>query len=85
MILEMIQCEYYNVGCETRMAHTNKQEHDEVNASRYLMLTKQKLLSTEDKLANAIQQINALKLLMQTSVQWMVQLTTMATLFELGD
>ena len=49
------------------------------------MLTKQKLLSTEDKLANAIQQINALKLLMQTSVQWMVKLTTMATLFELGN
>ena len=49
------------------------------------MLTKQKLLSTEDKLANAIQQINALKFMMQTSVQWMVKLTTMATLFESGD
>ena len=83
--LEMIQCDYYNVGCETRMVHTNKQEHDEVNTSRHLMLTKQKLVSTEDQLANAIQQINALKILIHTSVQWMVKLTTMATLFELGD
>ena len=83
--LEMIQCDYYNVGCENRIVRTNKQEHDEVNASRHLMLTKQKLVSTEDKLANAIQQINALKILIYTSVQWMVKLTTMATLFELGD
>lgn len=67
------------------MVHTNKQEHDKVNASRHLMLTKQKLVSTEDKLANAIQQINVLKILIHTSVQWMAKLTTMVTLFELGD
>ena len=83
--LEVIQCEYYRVGCETKMARVKKQTHDEKNIENHLMLTKQKLLSTEDKLANAIQQINALKFLMQTSVQWMVKLTTMATLFESGD
>ena len=85
--LEMVQCEYHSVGCETRMPRIEKQVHDGNNIENHLMLTKQKLVSTEDKLANAIQQIDALKSFMHTSVQWMVKLTTMGILFnsELDD
>ena len=79
--LEMIQCDYYSVGCDTRMPRIEKQVHDGKNMENHLILTKQKLVSTEDKLANAIQQIDALKFFMHTSVK----LTTMASMFELGD
>ena len=83
--LEMIQCDYYNMGCETRIPRMHKQVHEEENTNKHLMLTKEKLASTEGKLANAVQQIDALKFSMHTSVQWMVKLTTMASLFESGD
>ena len=78
--LEMIQCEYHSVGCDTRMLRMNKQVHEEENTKKHLMLTKEKLDSTEDKLANALQQIDALKVLVHQN-----KLITMAALFESGD
>ena len=50
--LEMIQCEYHSVGCDTRMLRMNKQVREEENTKQHLMLTKD---STEDKLADAMQ------------------------------
>ena len=79
--LEIVQCEYHSVGCDTKIPRKEKKVHDGKNVENHLMLTKQKLVSTEDKLANAIQQIDALKLYIYTSVK----LTTMASLFESGD
>ena len=80
--LEMIQCEYHSVGCETRMPRTKKHLHDEKSIENHLMLTK-------DKLAKAMERIGTLEILMHQnttlSIQWMIKLTTMATLFELGD
>ena len=88
-LCEIIQCEYYSVGCETSMLRMNKQVHEEENTKKHLMLAKRKLDSTEDKLADAIQRINALEIFMHRntslSVQWMVKLITMAKLFESGD
>ena len=68
--LEMIRCDY---GCDTRMLRMNKQVHEEENTKRHLMLTK-------DKLVNALQQIDALKVLVHQN-----KLITMAALFESGD
>ena len=52
------------------------------------MLT-EKLDSTEDKLADAMQRIDALEIFthrnISLSVQWMVRLIIMAKLFESGD
>ena len=87
--LEIIQCEYHSVGCDTRMLRMNKQVHEEENTKQHLMLTKEKLDSTEDKLADAMQRIDALEIFMHRnislSVQWMGRLITMAKLFESGD
>ena len=83
--LEMIQCEYHSVGCDTRMLRMNKQVHEEENMKEHLMLTKVRLDSTEDKLVDAMQQVDALKASIHLSVQWMIKLITMATLFESGD
>ena len=74
---EMVQCEY---GCDIRMRFTSKLVHDRRSHKKHLMLTKEKLDSTENKLDNALQQINALKLLIHQN-----KLTTMAALFESGD
>ena len=76
--LEMIQCEYHSVGCETRMLRMNKQVHEEENMKKHLLLTK---VGFED----AMQQVDALKVSIHLSIQWMVKLITMATLFESGD
>ena len=39
--LEMIQCEYYNVGCEVRMARKDKEKHDNEQMKEHLMMTKE--------------------------------------------
>ena len=48
--LEMIQCEYHNVGCEERMMRKQRKKHDEDKMEEHLMMTKLKLAKTEDKL-----------------------------------
>ena len=78
--LEMVKCEYYSVGCETRLLRMQKQIHEKRNYQEHLTLTKEKLDSTEDKLVNALQQIDALKVLVHQN-----KLITMAALFESGD
>ena len=37
--LEMIQCEYHNVGCEVRMACKDQEEHKNENMEEHLMKT----------------------------------------------
>ena len=59
--LEMIQCEYYSVGCEVRMARKNQEEHDNENMKEHLMMTKAQL-------AVALKQINDLQLAMVNSM-----------------
>ena len=39
--LEMIQCEYYSVGCEIRMAHKDQEQHENENVREHLMMTKE--------------------------------------------
>ena len=55
--LEMIQCEYYSVGCEVRMARKDKEEHKKELMEEHLMMTKAQL-------AIALTQINNLQLAM---------------------
>ncbi|XP_065901944.1 TNF receptor-associated factor 4-like [Dysidea avara] len=50
---EMVQCEYYNVGCEERMMRKRKKEHDQEKMEEHLWMTKRKLVKTEDKLEAA--------------------------------
>ena len=48
--LEMVQCEYHNVGCDTRMARVKRSRHEEECVEEHLRMTKLKLTKTEDKL-----------------------------------
>ena len=75
--LEMIQCEYYSVGCEVRMARIDQEKHENEKMKEHLMKTKHKLTDTYSKLANteskltdtnnqlaiALQRINTLEVL----------------------
>ncbi|XP_065901677.1 TNF receptor-associated factor 4-like [Dysidea avara] len=49
-LLEVVQCDYHNVGCEERMLRKRKREHEEEKMEEHLIMTKLKLTKTEDKL-----------------------------------
>ena len=48
--LEMVQCDYHNVGCGERMMRKRKRNHDKEKMKDHLLMTKHKLAKTEDKL-----------------------------------
>ena len=58
--LEMIQCEYYSVGCEVRMAREDQEEHDNEKMKEHLMMTNHKLTDTKSQLAATLRQVNNL-------------------------
>ena len=73
--LEMIQCEYHNVGCKVRMARQDQEKHKKEKMEEHLMMTKHKLTDTEaalantesklnNKLASALQRISTLEVLL---------------------
>ena len=59
--LEIIQCEYYSVGCKrVKLAHKDVEEHYNENMKEHLMLTKNKLADTTVQLDTAMKKINSL-------------------------
>ena len=91
--LEMIQCEYYSVGCEVRMAHKDQEKHENENMKEHLMMIKSELTDTKAQLAIAFTQINNLtvsaNLMQYTSnsilvAKWSITLDVMATIFKSG-
>ena len=67
--LEMIQCDYYSVGCETRMARKDQEKHKKENMEDHLM-------KTTNQLAAALQRINTLEALMFLTTDKIVTRTT---------
>ena len=84
--LEMIQCEYYNVGCKrAKLARKDQEEHDNENMKEHLMMTKAQL-------AIALNQINDLQLAMVNSMssppnstKWPIILHVKATMSQSGN
>ena len=94
--LEMIQCEYYGVGCETRMARKDQEKHKKENMEDHLM-------KTTNQLAIALQRISRLEALMcstaekadtmttnhtvviESSLEWSEKLAAMAMMSKSGD
>ncbi|XP_065901773.1 TNF receptor-associated factor 4-like [Dysidea avara] len=80
--LEMVQCEYHNVGCEKRMMRKRKREHEEEKMEEHLLLlkhrltnsleevclTKAELADTKSQLASAVEEINTLKSLLHQAL-----------------
>ena len=63
--LEMIQCEYYSVGCEIRMARKDQEKHKKENMEDHLMKTNHILTN---KLTVALQRISTLEALLDETV-----------------
>ena len=57
--LEMIQCEYHNVGCDVRMARKRKRSHLDENMEKHLHMTKLKLAKTEEKLLSTEERLQS--------------------------
>ena len=62
--LQMIQCEYYNVGCETKIARKDQENHNNEEMKQHLMMTNRKLVTTEDQLVNVKKQVDSLTILL---------------------
>ena len=59
--LEMIQCEYYSVGCKrVKLARKDQEEHDNEKVKEHLMMTNQELTNTKAQLAAALRQTASL-------------------------
>ena len=59
--LEMIQCDYYEVGCMDRMARKDKLKHDKEKMENHLSIMKSKYLHTTSKLEDAEKEIKELQ------------------------
>ncbi|XP_065900596.1 uncharacterized protein [Dysidea avara] len=70
--LEMIQCEYHNVGCEERMMRKRKREHEEEKMEEHLSLTKhsltQEVADTKLQLVGALEKIDTLNLVLHQAL-----------------
>ena len=60
--LEVVQCEYCNVGCEAKMARKDLMKHNEENTNEHLLLMKSALVDTQSKLADAEQRLASAEL-----------------------
>ena len=89
--LEMVKCEYHNVGCEERILRKRKKEHEVEKMEEHLLLTKLKLARTEDSLASTEARLGSLEVMVHRlinttsssnalieSSQWSSHLATMA-------
>ena len=57
---EMIQCEYYSVGCEVKMARKDQEEHNKEKMNLHLRMTTCKLTNTEAQLVASLKQMTNL-------------------------
>jgi len=55
--LEMVQCVYHNVGCNTMMARKDLQQHSQDKIEEHLSYTMSELVNTKDKLAMTEQKL----------------------------
>ena len=59
--LELIQCDYYEMGCKDSMARKDKPNHDKEKMENHLSIMKSKYLHTTSKLADAEKEIVELR------------------------
>ena len=89
--LEMIQCEYYSVGCKrVKLARKDMEEHDNEKMKEHLMMTNHELTNTKAQLAAALKQMTNLTAALIKSPNSnndirSVHLDSLATLFKFGN
>ena len=57
--LEVIQCEFHGIGCETTLARQDFKQHNQEKVMEHLLFTKSELISMKNKLTNAEKQLAA--------------------------
>ena len=62
--LEIIQCEYHDVGCKDAVTGKNYKKHIEEKMAEHLMMTKLELTNTKAKLADALKRMDTMETLM---------------------
>ena len=68
--LEMIQCEYYSVGCKCiKLAYKDQDEHNQQNMKEHLMMTKNEIISTKTQLNDTRAQLDTKTQLNETKAQ----------------
>ena len=89
--LEMIQCEYYSVGCEVKVARKDKEKHENEQMKEHLMMTKTKLDDIQHELTDTKTQlvnlsntptINVADLI--SVAKWSITLNVMAMMSQSG-
>ena len=79
--LEMIQCEYYSVGCEVRMTRKDQKEHTKEKIEDHLIMTKHKLTDTSCRLTDTnVKLANTERKLADTNNQLAIALQRISTL-----
>ena len=58
--LEMIQCEYHNLGCKQRLPRKDLEKHNKQKMEEHLMMTKNELIETNARLSIALSSLMAL-------------------------
>ena len=67
--LEMVQCEYHNVGCKrVRLIREDLEKHKKEKMEEHLMMTKNELTDTKAQLDVALKQVTSLAVLMNAQL-----------------
>ena len=94
--LEMIQCEYHNVGCEVMMARKDQEQHDNEKMKEHLMKTKTALSTALQRFCtlelslyittnNPVARPTSNAIVLESSLRWSDKLLVMATMSTAGD
>ena len=87
--LEIIQCEYHNVGCEVRMARKNQEKHENDETKEHLKKTNKQLQRVEILLHLAtniaISRPTSTAVVLESSVEWPDKLVAMVTMAKVGN
>jgi len=66
--LEVVECEYREMGCESEFPRKDQSRHNKQNAENHLALTQQNLSKTNEKLASALDRITSLEVYLYQSI-----------------
>ena len=91
--LEMIQCEYHNVGCEVRMARKDQEKHENDEMKEHLKKTNNQLASALQRVEvllylatnKAVTRPTSTAVVLESSLEWSDKLVAMAMMAKSGD
>ena len=88
--LELIHCQYHNVGCDMKMIRKRKKQHEDNKMKEHLQMTSAKLAKTEDRVTNLELMVHqlmgkAVGVDPPVTASWSVQLSAMSTFREIGS